>query len=61
MNIGLYSNIHTNDENVTDAPGHLAMVHLNNHIVVVRCHNVKNGKEASEVTEGKSTKMRSGR
>ena len=27
-------------------------------IVVVRCHNVKNGKEAIEVTEGKSSKMR---
>ena len=29
--------------------------------VVVRCHNVKNGKEASEVTYGKSSRMRWGR
>ena len=26
-----------------------------------RCHNLKNGKEASEVTEGKSSRMRWGR
>ena len=28
-------------------------------LVVVRCHNVKNGKEASEVPEGKRRKKRS--
>ena len=27
-------------------------------VVVVRCHKVKNGKEASEITEGKSSRMR---
>ena len=30
-------------------------------VVVVRCHNVKIGKEASEDTEGKSIRMRWGR
>ena len=29
--------------------------------LLLRCHNVKNGKEASEVTEGKSSMMRWGR
>ena len=29
--------------------------------VVVRCNNVKNGKEASEVTGGRSNKVRWGR
>ena len=26
-------------------------------VVVVRCHNVKNGKKVCEVTKGKSSKM----
>ena len=30
-------------------------------MLLLRCHNVKNGKEASEVTEGKSSRMRWGK
>ena len=30
-------------------------------VLAVRCHNVKNGKETCEVTEGKSSRMRSGK
>ena len=34
------------------------LIFSDNAFSVVRCHNVKNGKESSEVTEGKSSSMR---
>ena len=35
----------------------VTLVRLIHYVFVVRCYNVKNDKEASEVTEGKSSRM----